>query len=59
MLSVPQAIIAMIRQTSIPPKSAAPAVAVVRPIAPIMPKATNDPIMNRSPWAKLMSSMMP
>ena len=31
----------------------------VSPIVPIKEKATKLPIMKRSPWAKLMSSMMP
>ena len=34
-------------------------VATVRPIVPIIEYATKLPIMNRSPWAKLISSMMP
>ena len=28
-------------------------------VGAINAKATSDPIMNTSPWAKLMSSMMP
>ena len=47
------------RMSSSAEERASRPVAVVRPIVPIMPKATNDPIMNTSPWAKLMSSMMP
>ena len=34
-------------------------VAAVRPTVPKNPAATNDPIMNTSPWAKLMSSTIP
>ena len=34
-------------------------VATVRPTVPIIEKATKLPSMNRSPWAKLISSMIP
>ena len=38
-----------------------PSVPVVRvsPIVPHSPKETSVPIMNTSPWAKLISSMIP
>ena len=32
---------------------------IARPIVPNSPAVTNEPIMNTSPWAKLMSSMIP
>ena len=34
-------------------------VATVRPIVPKKVNDTNEPIMKTSPWAKLISSMMP
>ena len=47
------------RISSRPKKRAAPPVPVVRPTVPIIENPTKLPSMNRSPWAKLISSMMP
>src|SRR4051812_6543255 len=55
----PQQIIARVRVSSRPETRANPPVAIVRPSAPKSAYDANEPIMNRSPWAKLISSMMP
>ena len=42
-----------------PTTSPSAPVASPSPIAPHRPTAVNEPIMNTSPWAKLISSMIP
>jgi hypothetical protein len=58
-LSDPLAIIATARVTRRPPTSPSGPVVTASPIEPQIPKETNEPIMNTSPWAKLISSMIP
>ena len=47
------------RVAASPMISAKVPVSSVRPNTPHMPNATNDPSMKISPWAKLISSMIP
>ncbi len=49
----------MIRITNRPIARPNVPVASVSPSVPYRPNATNEPIMNTSPWAKLISSMIP
>ncbi len=49
----------MISVSTSPPMIAAVPVERPSPNTPHMPTATKDPIMNTSPWAKLISSMIP
>ena len=56
---MPHTSIVMSSVTNRPATSPSGPVVSVRPMVPHNPKAANDPIMNRSPWAKLMSSMIP
>jgi hypothetical protein len=58
-LSVPDAIIATTRMRRRPGTSPNVPVATVNPSVPYRPAATNEPIMKTSPWAKLISSMIP
>ena len=47
------------RLMSRPRTSRAVPVSCVRPMVAKKPAETNEPIMNTSPWAKLISSTMP
>jgi hypothetical protein len=58
-LSEPCTAITTIRVRARPAASPSGPVAIVRPIVPKKPTVTNDPIMKTSPWAKLISSMIP
>ena len=58
-LSTPQTTIVITRTTSSPAASPITGLPVARPTVPYSPTAVNDPIMNSSPWAKLISSMIP
>jgi hypothetical protein len=49
----------MINTISRPTISQAPPVAGVSPNTAYRPTAVKEPIMNTSPWAKLISSMIP
>ena len=56
---LPVATIATISVTNRPSARPRVPVASVSPSVPYSPKDTNEPIMNTSPWAKLISSMIP
>ncbi len=48
-----------IRQTNSPPTIDSGALVIPRPSSPKSASEVSDPIMNTSPWAKLISSMIP
>ena len=58
-LSEPHTIIETISVTTSPRTSPPGPVVRPRPIVPQKPTAVMEPIMNTSPWAKLISSMIP
>jgi hypothetical protein len=58
-LSVPLPSIAIASPTSMAPTAPNVATPSVAPSVPQIDTQTNEPIMKTSPWAKLISSMMP